>query len=74
MGAKTRAGIGRSYRPARLHRLAESIPGLLKIKKFELLFPNETAPMFKKVEKHLFLGQSFGKMTKILFVFFVCFC
>jgi hypothetical protein len=24
------SGIGLSYRPARLHRLAESIPGLLK--------------------------------------------
>ncbi len=31
MGAsRNRVGIGLSYRPARLHRLAESIPGLLK--------------------------------------------
>jgi hypothetical protein len=29
MGARNRAGIGLSYRPARLHRLAESIPGPL---------------------------------------------
>jgi hypothetical protein len=29
MGAKNRVGIGLSYRPARLHRLAESIPPLL---------------------------------------------
>jgi hypothetical protein len=30
MGAKNQVAIGLSYRPARLHRLAESIPGLLK--------------------------------------------
>ena len=30
MGARNRVGIGLSHRPARLHRLAESIPGLLK--------------------------------------------
>jgi hypothetical protein len=30
MGARNRVGIGLSYWPARLHRLAESIPGLLK--------------------------------------------
>ncbi len=30
MGARNRVGIGLSYRPARLHRLVESIPGLLK--------------------------------------------
>ncbi len=30
MGARNRVGIGLSYRPSRLHRQAESIPGLLK--------------------------------------------
>ncbi len=30
MGTRNRVGIGLSYRDARLHRLAESIPGLLK--------------------------------------------
>jgi hypothetical protein len=30
MGARNRVGTGLSYRPARLHRLAESIPGLRK--------------------------------------------
>jgi hypothetical protein len=30
MGARNRVGIGLSHRPARLHRLAESIPGLHK--------------------------------------------
>jgi hypothetical protein len=30
MGARNRVGIGLSYRPARLHRLAELFPGLLK--------------------------------------------
>jgi hypothetical protein len=30
-------GIGLSYRPARLHRLAESIPGLLKSLKIPTL-------------------------------------
>ncbi len=30
MGTRIRVGIGLSFRPARLHRLAESIPVLLK--------------------------------------------
>jgi hypothetical protein len=30
MGARNQVGIGLPYRPARLHRPAESIPGLLK--------------------------------------------
>ncbi len=30
MGARNQVGIGLTYRPARLHRLVESIPGLLK--------------------------------------------
>ncbi len=30
MGAKNRVGIGLSYWPTRLHRLAESIPGLFE--------------------------------------------
>ncbi len=30
MGARNRVGIGLSYRSVRLHRLAKSIPGLLK--------------------------------------------
>jgi hypothetical protein len=30
MGVWNREGIGLSYRPARLHRPSESIPGLLK--------------------------------------------
>jgi hypothetical protein len=30
MGARNRVGIGLSYRPTRLHRLSESIPGFLK--------------------------------------------
>ncbi len=34
--ARNRVGIGLSYRSARLHRLAESIPGLLKGLKYSL--------------------------------------
>ncbi len=30
MGARNRVGIGLSYRPTRLHKLAESIPGFYK--------------------------------------------
>ncbi len=42
MGARNRGGIGLSYRPARLHSLAELVPwnrflGSLKVKKFGLL-------------------------------------
>jgi hypothetical protein len=41
MGARNRAGIGLSYRPAGLHRMAESISwnrflGLLKVQKYRL--------------------------------------
>jgi hypothetical protein len=43
MGARNRVGIGLSYRPARLHRLAELIPwnqflSSLKVKKFGLWY------------------------------------
>ncbi len=39
MEARNRVGIGLSYRPARLHRLAESNPGLLKkVKKIWAMF------------------------------------
>jgi hypothetical protein len=31
MGPRNREGIGLWYRPAKLHRLAESIPGLLNV-------------------------------------------
>jgi hypothetical protein len=37
MEARNRVGIGLSYRPARLHRLAESIPWFLKSLKYHLL-------------------------------------
>jgi hypothetical protein len=37
MGARNRVGIGLSYRSVRLHRLAESIPGLLKSIKIKSL-------------------------------------
>ncbi len=38
MGARNRVVIGLSYRPARLHRLAESIPGIRKNLKYCLCF------------------------------------
>ncbi len=43
MGARNQVGIELSYRPARLHRLAELVPwsrflGSLKVKKFGLCF------------------------------------
>jgi hypothetical protein len=37
MGAWNRVGIGISYRPARLHRLAELIPGLHKSLKIRFI-------------------------------------
>ncbi len=37
MGARNRVGIGLSYRPAWPHRLAESIPGILKSIKIPFL-------------------------------------
>jgi hypothetical protein len=37
MGTKNRVGAGLSYRPDRLLRLAESIPGLLKSLKLPLI-------------------------------------
>jgi hypothetical protein len=38
MGVRNREGVELSYRPARLHRLAESIPGLLKSLKIPPLY------------------------------------
>jgi hypothetical protein len=40
MGARIRVRIGLSYRPARLHRLAESISGLHNSFKIGALFPS----------------------------------
>jgi hypothetical protein len=37
-GLRNQVGIGLSYRTARLHRLAESIPGLLKSLKFRAMW------------------------------------
>jgi hypothetical protein len=37
MGARNLVGLGTSYRSARLHGLAESIPGLLKSLKIQSL-------------------------------------
>jgi hypothetical protein len=37
MGARNRVGVRLSHRPARLHRLAESIPGVLKSLKISSL-------------------------------------
>jgi hypothetical protein len=37
LGARNRVEIGLSYRPARLQRLAESIPGLIKCLKIRAL-------------------------------------
>jgi hypothetical protein len=43
--ARNRVGIGLSYRPARLHRLAESIPGLLKSFKIPDLVYQSSPPL-----------------------------
>jgi hypothetical protein len=53
MGARNRAGIGLSYRPARLHRLAEFIPwnrflGSIKVQKYGL----RTRDLFKNAYVH----------------------
>jgi hypothetical protein len=44
MGARNRVGIGCSYRPTRLHRLAESIPGVLKSLKIPSLYSITLTP------------------------------
>jgi hypothetical protein len=44
MGANNRVDIGLSYRPARLHRLAESIPGLLMCLKIRTLEAGGVTP------------------------------
>ncbi len=60
MGARNRVGIGLSYRLARLHRLAESIPGLLKCLKIRALdsllgFTNTAIGTEKNVPENLYL-------------------
>jgi hypothetical protein len=41
MGARNLVGIGLSFRPARIHRLAELIPGLLKSLKIRAMINQE---------------------------------
>jgi hypothetical protein len=57
MGVRNRVGIGLSYRPARLHRLAEStpwelIPGLLKSLKIRALFSRNNELELTKTVPH----------------------
>jgi hypothetical protein len=44
LGARNRVGTGLSYRPARLRRLAVSIPGLLKSLKYCLWVRSQHPP------------------------------
>jgi hypothetical protein len=46
-GPRNRVGIGLSYRPTRLHRLEESIPGLLK----SLLIPPQVLRLEPNLEE-----------------------
>jgi hypothetical protein len=61
MGARNRIGIGLSYRPVRLHRLAESIPGLLVIKSSKILVPSQffaRSLCLPKLQRHTVIHDS----------------
>jgi hypothetical protein len=75
MGFRNRVGIGLSYRPARLHRLAELIPwkrffGSLKVSKFgiclclltrvEKLSKSDSNVYFKVIHSTILLMTHFG--------------
>jgi hypothetical protein len=57
MGARNKVGIGFSYRPARLQRLAESIPWLLKSFKIPSLCLNFRKSMGTR--KYVGIGLSY---------------
>jgi hypothetical protein len=56
IGARNRVGKGLPYRPARLHRLAESIPGLLK----SLKIPSLATPLYTPPPNITVLVQLFN--------------
>ncbi len=67
MGARNRVGIGLSYRPVRLHMLAELIPwnrflGLLKVQKFglRLVSEEELKSDYREYQYNLNLRFSYG--------------
>ncbi|MFN9981334.1 MAG: hypothetical protein ACK53Y_15520 [bacterium] len=65
MGARNRVGIGLSYRPARLHSLAEIIPwnrflGSLKVKKFGLRLSGVAKP-----PELIWMSDSSNETTRI---------
>jgi hypothetical protein len=64
IGARNRVGIGLSHRPARLHRLAESIPGIHK----RLKIPAQDSQINATGEwifKPLFLGLYAGTVPSL---------
>ncbi len=63
MGARNRVGTGLSYRPARLRRLAESIPGLLKSLKYCLWVRSQHPP----TQWNLSPGPELNSMLNKLF-------
>jgi hypothetical protein len=76
MGARNRVRIGLSYRPARLHGLAESIPGILKNLKISLLGPppfsttGQCVPVAPKIFYFIFLifwGDFFFVFVRTIF-------
>ncbi len=71
MGARNLVGIGLSLRLARLHRLAESIPGSLKMEKYRLCYRfdpcrTEMDSIFPGSELYFTL-QSIGQGTLMAF-------
>jgi hypothetical protein len=73
MGTRHRVGIGLSYRPARLHRLAESIPGLHNRLKIRALYTANESPHPSRIlltspkRRHIFVTPWKYPMTGVLF-------
>ena len=53
MGVRNRVGGGLSYRPARVNRLAESIPDLLKSFKIQSLIEKDANKCAQKSANHI---------------------
>jgi hypothetical protein len=73
MGARNRAGIGMSNLPAKLHRLAELIPGLLKSLKIRARYMYKCTYMYLDKARNFNVAVLYLKRA-MLFLAFISFC
>ncbi len=72
MVARNRVGIGLSYLPASLHRLAESIPGILKSLKIPQEQRQKKLGADKLVTSQIKKPKNLMSLQNFMSLFFLC--